>query len=95
MSPDWTAEHFSPLIGQAFFPGASPMVELELQSVTQARGGARDMRQGFTLLFRGPTQPVLPQGIQSLRHPAFGEAGIFLVPVGADEHGTLYEAVFN
>ncbi len=91
-----TIDDFSSLVGQAFpVGGTSPPVKLELLSATLARGSGPGGRTGFSLLFRGPVQPVLPQGIQSLRHPAFGEPGIFLVPIGPDAQGMRYEAIFN
>lgn len=51
--------------------------------------------QNFSLIFRGPLQPFLSQGIRLLRHPHFGMSEIFLVPVGKDQTGYIYEAVFN
>jgi hypothetical protein len=30
-----------------------------------------------------------------LEHPSFGAADVFFVPVGRDERGTAYEAVFS
>lgn len=96
MSALLSADDFSPHVGQAFVAGASaPALELELLSVTPAGGCGPDGRQGFTLLFRGPPQPVLPQGIQLLQHPSLVETGIFLVPLGPDALGMQYEAIFN
>lgn len=53
-------------------------------------------RQPFSLLFKGPAVPVLPQSIYKIRHDGDGEPlDIFLVPVSADASGACYEAVFN
>ena len=52
-------------------------------------------RQPFSLVFRGPLQPVLPQRIYRLEHEGLGTLEIFLVPVGPDKDGMRYEAVFN
>lgn len=51
--------------------------------------------QNFSLIFRGPLQPFLMQGMQLLNHPKFGTSEIFLVPIGKDQIGYFYEAVFN
>jgi hypothetical protein len=56
-------------------------------------GSAR--RESFSLVFRGPLQPVLPQRIYRLEHEGLGTLEIFLVPVGPDKDGMRYEAVFN
>jgi hypothetical protein len=48
----------------------------------------------FRLTFRGPGEPILPQGIYRVMADDF-DAEMFLVPVGRDESGTAYEAIFN
>ena len=53
-------------------------------------------RQPFSLLFKGPAAPVLPQSIYKMVRDGDGEPlDIFLVPVSADASGACYEAVFN
>jgi hypothetical protein len=47
----------------------------------------------FRLEFRGPGDPVLPQAIYRFRRED-ESADIFIVPVGRDATGTLYEALF-
>jgi hypothetical protein len=49
----------------------------------------------FRLVFRGPRDPRLTQGMHDLDHPESGLPGIFLVPVDEDGEGILYEAVFG
>jgi len=48
----------------------------------------------FRLEWRGPGEPILPQAIYHFRR---GEESfdMFIVPVGRDSTGTLYEAIFN
>ena len=57
------------------------------------------MNLGWTvqaaLLFRGPREPVFPQRIHVLSSPDAGNMHIFLVPIGPDDKGMRYEAVFN
>lgn len=79
-------EGFDVEAGETAFP-------LVLESV-KALGGSARPGGAFNLLFRGPADPVLSQGIYRFRLE--GEAAdIFIVPVARDESGTLYEAVFN
>ncbi len=49
----------------------------------------------FALLFHGPSENFIQQGMHKLEHSQLGEIDIFLVPVGQDNDGFLYEAVFN
>lgn len=51
-------------------------------------------REPFSIIFRGPRQPVLPQSIQRLKGP-MGMLEIFIVPIGPDEKGMRYEAIFT
>jgi hypothetical protein len=54
----------------------------------------------FSLIFRGPKAPLVPQGLYQLQHDRLGELSLYLVPVGpendaAQSGGMQYEAVFN
>ena len=74
-----------------------PPVELELVSV-ETRTGVKvpeGNRQPFSLLFHGPSAPVLEQGTFAMANDRLGNMELFLVPIGADEKGRVYEAVFN
>jgi hypothetical protein len=94
-----TLEDFEPCLGQSFVvktADADPL-ELELTQVKALRDPdpATDARQPFALLFRGPLEPVLAQQLLRMENPTLGELTLFLVPVGADENGMLYDASFN
>ncbi|WP_248928197.1 DUF6916 family protein [Paenibacillus hamazuiensis] len=69
------------------------VLPLELIKVAVKRSSAET--ELFSLLFRGPKTPFLPQRIYHLRHRAVGEQTLFMVPVGQDESGYLYEIIFN
>lgn len=65
-------------------------------TLTAAESLGADGREGgsFRLEFRGPVDPVLPQG--TYEFAADGEAlDIFVVPIARDDRGTVYEAIFN
>ena len=52
-------------------------------------------RAPFSIVFRGPATPILPQRIYRVEQPAIGTFDLFLVPIGPDEGGMQYEAVFT
>jgi len=58
------------------------------------RAGVPGMREPFALLFRGPMKPLLPQRMYEFRFDGLGPLEIFIVPVGPDELGMRYEAIF-
>jgi hypothetical protein len=68
---------------------------LELIEVSPGRDVSGRSRGGFSLLFRGPRAPHLPQRIYHLENDALGALHVFLVPVTPDAQGALYQAIFN
>lgn len=52
-------------------------------------------REPFSLVFRGPSDVPLSQGVFEFKHPEFGPISLFLVPIGPDGEGLCYEVVFN
>ena len=77
--------------------------EIELTDISEnssAPPGAS--RTPFSVVFHGPLEPVLPQGIYRLEHEQFGTLELFLVPIGPNEvapgqapTAMRYEAVFG
>ena len=75
-------------------------VEAELIEVTEL--GTSDtsvagnkIRRPFSIVFSGPPQPVLPQGIHKVQHAEMEPLSLFVVPIGLGKKGMRYEAVFN
>jgi len=96
-------KHFSSRLHQRFIirPESGEPITAELISVTKLgprplakKGAARPL--GFSIVLRGPqSNTYLPQHIYSVEHSRLGKHKIFLVPIGPDEHGMRYEAVFD
>lgn len=72
-------------------------VELELVEVKGYLTGPSEQTgmERFSIFFNGPGDTYLPQSVYRLEHERMGEFEIFLVPIGGDEKGFRYEAVFN
>lgn len=93
------AADFEPHVGTAFRleVDEGTLLELDLIEVT---GGAGDEdrdahRLPFSLIFRGPKGTVCEQQICPLEHSEMGAIDLFLVPIGPDDEGMRYEAVFG
>jgi hypothetical protein len=59
------------------------------------RSDSAGVRTPFSLIFRGPDEPVYPQQTYRFEHEELGAHEIFIVPIGADKEGVRYEAVFS
>ena len=53
------------------------------------------MRAPFSLIFRSTNPVVLPQRMYRLENSAMGALDVFLVPIGRDVKGAVYQAVFS
>lgn len=96
-----TADTFAPAVGDTFRLDAGEAGTLDLE-LLEARLQDPDApvqddsgkRTPFSLLFKGPPEPILEQRMYSLEHDSIGPLEIFIVPVAHAEDGTSYEAVF-
>ena len=70
-----------------------PDVDLDLIEVSDLK--LHPQQEEFTIVFRGPLNAFLDQGIRAVTHEQMGQFEIFLVPIRQDQHGFYYEAVFN
>lgn len=96
MLETFTVGMFGERLGESFriYPDASNPLEVELVSATGPEANAAGGRP-FSIVFRGPRGIPLPQRLYRMEHTGIGSFDLFLVPIGPDEKGLLYEAVFN
>ena len=97
-----TVDDFAPLVGEVFaiHAGDAGTIELELTEAATHDPAARaaddsGRRSAFSAVFRGPVEPILAQQICRLENDSLGPLEIFIVPIGRDEAGARYEAVFT
>lgn len=99
MIETFTHATFADRVGEPFPIRLEDGTTIETR-LTGARTWGEELVRGqdrvpFTLTFRGPREPVLPQRIYNMEHEGVGAFAIFLVPVGPDAEGMQYEAVFT
>ena len=90
---------FAPRLGETFRIQAAdaPAAEMTLIEATALGEGtaSETQRAPFSLVFRGSRDRVFPQQICRVQHDAIGEFELFLVPIGPDQEGMRFEAVFG
>jgi hypothetical protein len=99
MLENFTIETFSEHLGGTFRinPDDTEKVDVELISATELGGSAGEEtpRRPFSIVFRGPGDVLLPQRIYRMEHEEIGVFELFIVPIGPDEKGLRYEAIFT
>jgi len=95
MEASLTHEAFAQHANTRFQVRTDQAVPLELELIEVSELKVYPDQEEFALVFRGPLNAFLGQGIRVLRHEQMGQFEIFLVPIRQDEHGFYYEAVFN
>ena len=93
-------DDFDPHVGEQFQLELSEQEALALELVSthplSSDTVENSERVPFSLVFRSPGERRhAPQQIYTVRHPELGPIEIFLVPIGPDERGMRYEAVFT
>ncbi len=88
-------EEFAECLDQPFRVGASDTAPFDLMLTEVIEQLHTASQETFSVMFRGPLDHFVPQGIHQLSNEKLGALEIFLVPVGRDERGYEYEAVFN
>jgi len=72
---------------------AGNRVDLTLVEVSELKLSPR--QEQFAIVFRGPLEVFLGQGMRGFEHEQLGRYSLFIVPIRQDEDGFYYEAVFN
>ena len=94
-----THEHFEACLNQIFRVRAETGESLELTLVEVNKLGRfdpdTDKRQAFSLVLRGPVEPLLPQMIHAMENDTIGALELFMVPIGPDGEGMRYEVIFT
>jgi hypothetical protein len=93
-----TYEGFASHLNGSFSVGVgNGTVEMTLVNAT--KGQARDWeglrKQPFSLIFKCANPVIFPQRIYPFERTGFGKMDIFIVPVGRERDGVIYQAVFN
>jgi hypothetical protein len=96
-----TSANFSPYLNQKFRLSGDLLEPLEVElievsdlSTKQSTSHSDVKRQPFSIVLVGPAEPVLHQGMYRVEHNNFGPLDLFLVPIGPNQKGMRYEAVF-
>jgi len=93
-----TFEGFAGHLQGSFTVGLG-VATVEMTLVKATKGTPRDWeglrKEPFSLIFKCANPVILPQRTYPFERPGFGKMDIFIVPVGRERDGIVYQAVFN
>jgi hypothetical protein len=93
---DLLLETFEPLVGESFvLRAADGHIEAQLTEATALPAPAGVARTPFSLVWRGPLDPPLAQGMHAVEHHDIGTELMFIVPIGRSTGGHDYQAIFS
>jgi hypothetical protein len=90
-----TLEDFSQHMNSKFMIGVEGADAIGLELVEAEDIGSTLQHEQFSIVFRGPNDRLLPQGIYSVEHNELEKFDLFIVPIRQDQNGIYYEAIFN
>jgi hypothetical protein len=95
MTEDLSREALVENLNSKFLMPLPDVEPLELELIKVIDHPSAPGQEQFSAIFRAPLNAPAAQGIYQLEHEQFGAFGIFLVPIGRDQQGLQYEALFN
>ena len=91
-------EGFAPYLNETFEVNLG-VSSVEMTLVQATKGQPREWeglrKEPFALLFKCAKPVILPQRIYPFVNAGFGKMDIFIVPVGREPDGVVYQAIFN
>ena len=93
---DFSFDRFSACLNQVFhLESGNASIDLTLISVDPHASQADNTpTSAYSLVFKSAPGIQLPQSRYRISHADHGEFELFIVPIGEDDSGVRYEAVF-
>ncbi len=98
MAPEITHETFGPHVNTTFRvhrEGEPLEVELTEVSVDKRDPPAEGMRKAFVLIFAGPKDALLPEGLYEVESEKTGRLPLYIIPIISPGERQSYQVVFN
>lgn len=96
MSKDITHQDFESIVGETIeLETGESCFQAKVDSVELLRKNPDQERQPFSVELLADIADNHAQQIYQLSHPTLGELSLFVVPIGPEKGGMLYQVVFN
>ena len=88
-----TLEMFTELEDREFIVDVDDTHSVGMELI-EIKRRSQDGSRNFSLIFRGPDEPVYPEQSYRFENEMLGTHYISITPIGSDREGVRYEAVF-
>ena len=88
-------EEFSKHLNTAFRIHLNETETVEAELIDVSEHLVSPTQERFSIIFRTSNETFLGQGLRQFDHDQMGSFDLFIVPIGRNDKGTSYEAVFN
>jgi len=95
MTQELTRDDYAANLNTDFVVEFNPEMKITMQLIEATEVLERFRQRTYSLLFQAPADTPIAQGMLNIEHEKLGQFNIFLVPVGKDDRGVLFESVFN
>ncbi len=91
------SSNFRPYLQERFylFLDETNFLEVELIKVSDYPDQDPHTGRPFDLIFRLPKGLFIPQETYTFKQDQMGKFELFIVPIGSDRKGQLYQVIFN
>ena len=96
MTESISHENFSGHLNASFrIDVAETSLELELVEVEVGKSIDPSLREPFTLIFQGPKDSILPEGIYNVSNDGAGSFDLYIIPIVSPGDLQSYQVIFN
>jgi hypothetical protein len=95
MTQELTRDDYAACVNMDFIVDLSPeqKVTMKLSEVTELK--ERFSQQTFSLIFHAPETTPIEQGQFTVHNEKLGDIDLFMVPIGKDKRGVMFQSLFN
>lgn len=95
MFNDLTRDRFAEQLNTDFLIRFTPEASMAAELVEVSELRQKGKQESYSLVFRAPLDAPVLQQMFAVEHPELGVFELFLVPIGKNDRGVEFEAVFN
>jgi hypothetical protein len=95
MTKEFTRDDYAACLDTDFIFTFSPELKVPMKLAEVTEEVERFRQRTFVLTFTAPEDTPIIQGTGPFENEKLGSGDVFIVPVGKDKRGVLFEAVFN